>query len=211
MVRAGAKLPLAALGGVAVAGLVLALRSSGSGERSGFSDSAPGRTARRQRFGDFAVAGKTVTISQPSRKELFRFWRDFSNLPAFMENLKSVEDLGGGRSRWTIRAPHGTVTIESEIAMEQENELIAWRSVDGSDIETEGRVAFRDAPCDRGTHVELIIAYKPPLGRAGQTVAKLLQREPSIQARRDLRRFKSLMETGEIATSRNRRMMEETV
>jgi uncharacterized membrane protein len=208
MVRAGAKLPLAALGGLAVAGLVLALKSRSGQERG--SDSAPARTARRQRFGEFAVAGKTVTISRPSREELFRFWRDFSNLPAFMENLQSVEDLGGGRSRWKIQAPYGTVTIESEIAQEQENELIAWRSRDGSDIDTEGRVTFRDAPGGRGTHVELIIAYKPPLGRTGQTVAKLLQREPSIQARRDLRRFKSLMETGEIATSRNRRTIEET-
>lgn len=207
MIRAGAKLPLAALGGVAIAGLVLALKSSSKEGNSG--DDAPGRTARRQRFGDFAVVGKTVTIARPSREDLFRFWRDFSNLPAFMENLQSVEDLGGGRSRWTILAPEGNVTIESEIAQEQENELIAWRSLDGSDIETEGRVTFRDAPGGRGTHVGLIIAYKPPLGAAGQAVAKLLQREPSIQARRDLRRFKSLMETGEIATSRNRRTIEE--
>jgi uncharacterized membrane protein len=87
--------------------------------------------------------------------------------------------------------------------------LIAWRSVEGSDIDTEGRVQFRDAPGDRGTEVELVIAYQPPFGRAGQAIAKLLQREPAIQARRDLRRFKMLMETGEIANSDRRLNLEE--
>lgn len=199
---AGAVAGLLVVGG----GLLLA-RSSGT---RGGKDDAPGRTARTGRFGDYAVVGKTVTISKPSRAELFAFWRDFTNLPAFMDNLDQVEMLGGKRSRWTIKAPAGgSVTVETEIAQEKPGELIAWRSVEGSDIDTEGRVQFRDAPGDRGTEVELVIAYKPPFGRAGQAIAKLLQREPAIQARRDLRRFKMLMETGEIANSDRRLNLEE--
>ena len=191
---AGAVAGLLAVGG----GLLLARSSTTRGGK----DDAPGRTARTGRFGDYAVVGKTVTIAKPQRDQLFAFWRDFTNLPSFMENLESVEALGDKRWRWTIRAPAGgTVTVETEIAQEKPGELIAWRSVEGSDIDTEGRVRFRDAPGGRGTEVELIIAYKPPLGRVGQAVAKLLQREPAIQARRDLRRFKMLMETGEIANS----------
>ncbi len=190
----------AAVAGVlAVGGGLLLARSSAS---RGGKDDAPGRTARTGRFGDYAVVGKTVTISKPSRGELFAFWRDFTNLPAFMDNLERVESLGDRRSRWTIRAPGGaSVVVTTEVAQEKQGELIAWRSVTGSDVDTEGRVAFRDAPGDRGTEVELVIAYKPPLGRAGQAIAKLLQHEPGIQARRDLRRFKMLMETGEIANS----------
>lgn len=199
---AGAVAGLLVVGG----GLLLARSSASQGNK----DDAPGRTARRGRFGDYAVVGKTVTISKPTRAELFAFWRDFTNLPGFMDNLERVEMLGGKRSRWTIAAPGGTsVTIETEIAQEQPGELIAWRSVEGSQIDTEGRVRFRDAPGGRGTEVELVIAYKPPLGRAGQAVAKLLQREPAIQARRDLRRFKMLMETGEIANSDRRLQIEE--
>jgi uncharacterized membrane protein len=173
-------------------------------------DDAPGRSARRGRFGDYAVTGTTVTITKPSRAELFAFWRDFTNLPAFMDNLAKIEKRGKGW-RWTIRAPAGdTVAVDTEIAEERDGELIAWRSTTDSEIATEGRVRFNDAPAGRGTEVTLVVAYKPPYGRAGQAIAKLLQREPAIQARRDLRRFRMLMETGEIATSANRPKIEET-
>lgn len=176
----------------------------------GASDDAPGRTARKHRFGGYAVTGKTVTIAKPGRNELFAFWRDFTNLPGFMENLDRVEMLSDDRSRWTIHAPGGaTMDVETEIAQERDGELIAWRSVEGSQIDTEGRVRFSDAPGGRGTEVELIVAYKPPLGGAGQAIAKLFQREPAIQSRRDLRRFKMLMETGEIANSDRRLNLEE--
>jgi len=167
--------------------------------------SAPRRTSRRHGFGDLAVAGKTVTIAKPSRAELYAFWRDFTNLPAFMENLDAVEDLGQGRWRWTIRAPAGkSVTLVTEVSEDVPDQRIAWHSLEDSDIATEGHVAFRDAPAGRGTYVELEIAYDPPFGNAGRAVAALFQREPALQSRRDLRRFKMLMETGEIATSANR-------
>ncbi|MGN6621585.1 MAG: SRPBCC family protein [Sphingomonas sp.] len=172
-------------------------------------DDAPGRSARRGRFGDYAVTGTTVTITKPTRSELFAFWRDFTNLPAFMDNLDKVEKRGSGW-RWTIRAPAGdAVAVDTEIAEERVDELIAWRATAESEIATEGRVRFKDAPGGRGTEVTLIVAYKPPFGRVGQGIAKLLQREPAIQARRDLRRFRMLMETGEIATSDRRRPTEE--
>lgn len=164
-------------------------------------DSAPGFTAR-QPFGDYAVVGRSVTIARP-RHELYAFWRDFGNLATFMENIVAVRPSGGnGRTVWTIKAPAGrTVDVETEIVMDKPGELIAWRSVPGSDIDTEGRVRFEDAPGPRGTRVSARIAYKPPGGEVGRIVAKLFQREPEVQARHDLKRFKMLMETGEIATS----------
>lgn len=169
-------------------------------------DSAPGYTARRG-FGKYDVVGRTVTIRKP-RSELFAFWRDFANLPEVMENVEAVRIAEGppGRTIWTIKAPAGrTVEVETEIVREIENELIAWRSVEGSDIDTEGRVTFEDAPGERGTRVGLIIAYMPPLGQPGRLAAKAFLREPEIQARHDLKRFKMLMETGEVATSARRR------
>ena len=170
------------------------------------SDDAPGFTARRG-FGEYDVVGRSVTIRKP-RAELFAFWRDFGNLAQFMENLEKVEvsEAGSGKSTWHIKAPAGrTVAVQTEIVREQEGELIAWRSTEGSDIDTEGRVTFEDAPGERGTRVGLIIAYKPPGGEAGRALAKLFLREPEIQARHDLKRFKMLMETGEIATSARRK------
>lgn len=170
-------------------------------------DDAPGFTARRG-FGKYEVAGRTVTIRRP-REELFAFWRDFQNLAQVMTNVERIQPTGeNGRAVWTIKAPAGqTVDVETEIAREVENELIAWRSVEGSDIDTEGRVSFEDAPGERGTRVTLIVAYDAPGGAAGKALAKLFMREPAMQARHDLKRFKMLMETGEIATSARRKDM----
>ena len=193
-----------ALGGVAL-GAYLSTRENG---RKQHPDDSPGY-AKRQGTGAYDVTGRTVTIAKP-RQELFAFFRDFQNLPRFMENLEAVVPTDAeGRNIWKIKAPLGrTVDVETEVVREEEGELIAWRSVEGSDIDTEGRVKFRDAPGDRGTQVQLIIAYKPPVGEVGRLVAKLFQREPAVQARHDLKRFKMLMETGEIATSA--RLREET-
>lgn len=164
-------------------------------------DDAPGRARKLRQLEDYALVGRTVTIDAP-RPELYRFWRDFSNLPRFMENVQSVELLPDARSRWRLAAPAGkTVELISEIVDERENEHIAWRSVEGSDVESHGSVTFRDAPNGRGTVVEAMIAYKPPAGEVGRLIAKIFQREPAIQSRRELKRLKMLMETGEIATS----------
>ncbi len=167
-------------------------------------DSAPGRTARQRRFGRYAVTGRTVTINRP-RAELYAFWRDFRNLPEFMENVRDVQ-VEGDITRWTIRAPMGReVSVVTRIVDDREGEQIAWRSTEASDIDTEGKVTFRDAPAGRGTEVEAIVSYVPPAGELGRLVAKLFQAEPAIQGRRELRRFKMLMEAGEIATNQNHR------
>ena len=148
------------------------------------------------------VIGRTVTINRP-RHELYAFWRDFRNLPRIMENIESVTELDERRSHWVVRAPAGqTVEWDSVIVEDIPDELISWQSEPGADITHSGRIDFRDARGGRGTLVSATIAYDPPAGAVGKLVAKLFQREPKIQARRDLRRFKQFMETGEIATAR---------
>jgi uncharacterized membrane protein len=198
---AGAAAGLGLALGAAALGAFLSTRKSKDAQ----GDDAPGFAARRS-SGQYDVVGRTVTIRRP-RAELFAFWRDIENLAQVMENVESVQRTGGdGRAVWTIKAPAGrTVEIETEIAREVENELIEWRSVEGSDIATEGRVTFEDAPGERGTRVGLMIAYDAPAGELGRAIAKLFLREPETQARHDLKRLKMLMETGEIATSARRR------
>ncbi|QPQ55314.1 SRPBCC family protein [Allosphingosinicella flava] len=187
---------------IGAAAAVVAASRANEGERS---DTAPGSAARKNRFGKYAVVARAITIDRP-RAELYAFWRDFQNLPQFMEDVESIEPTGQDRDIWTIRGPAGkSFRVETEVSEEREGEFIAWRSVEGSEIDTQGKVTFTDAPSGRGTVVEAIIAYDPPGGNAGRAIAKLFQHEPGIQARRELRRFKMLMETGEIATAANRR------
>lgn len=148
-----------------------------------------------------ALVGQTVTINKP-RQELYERWKDFTRFPEFMDNVREVRTMGDGRSQWTIEAPGGTsVELLTRIVEDKPGETIAWVSDPESQVETDGRVEFADAPPGRGTYVRLLLRYKPPAGRIGQAVAKLMQREPNVQARRDLRRFKQLMETGEVTTN----------
>lgn len=166
-------------------------------------DDAPLRARRNDHQDDMAVVGKSILIDRP-RAELFAFWRDFSNLPQFMVALESVTPSGKDRTRWRIKAPLGqTVELETEITDLRENEAIGWRSVEGSDIRTEGHVTFTDAPGNRGTVLTASIGYTPPAGDLGRAIAKLFAAEPNVQARHELKRFKMLMETGEISTSAN--------
>src|SRR5690606_35639103 len=114
------------------------------------------------------VVGRTVTINRP-RSELYAFWHDFSKLPQFMEDVKSVTASGDGRWRWTIAGPGDTdVILETRISSDRPNEMIAWESEEGSQIRHSGHVAFRDAPGGRGTEVSVTIDYDPPGGVAGQ-------------------------------------------
>lgn len=147
-----------------------------------------------------SLSGKTVTINRP-RQELYDYWRDFANLPTFMDNVLSVTKLDEGRWHWAVKAPAGRhVEWVSVITEDRPGELIAWASKEGADVPNSGRIDFADAPGGRGTWVTATILYDPPAGVVGKIIAKMFQREPAIQARRDLRRFKQLMETGEIAT-----------
>lgn len=147
------------------------------------------------------LIGRTVTINQP-REKLYGYWRDFGNLASFMDNVVSVEMLDDRRSHWVVKAPGGkTVEWDALITEDREGELIAWSTAEGADVPNSGRIEFREAQGGRGTVVTATILYDPPGGAIGKLIAKMFQREPAIQARRDLRRFKQLMETGEIATA----------
>jgi uncharacterized membrane protein len=143
---------------------------------------------------------KAITIDK-SPEELYRFWRHFENLPRFMVHLKSVQSTDHRRSHWVAGAPLGTTAEwDAEITEERDNELIAWRSLEGARIPNQGCVRFQRAPGARGTEVRVTLAYTPPMGKLGATVAKLFGEEPGQQLDEDLRRLKCLMEAGEIPT-----------
>lgn len=156
-----------------------------------------------------ALLAEAVTINRPAQ-ELYEFWRNPRNLLPVMENIQAIEVIDDTRSRWTVKAPgERELSWESVVTKDVPGKEIYWQSAPGADIANSGRIEFREAG-PRGTVVRATIAYDPPGGAIGQFIAKLFQREPRIQARRDLRRFKQLMETGEIATAaRTRKQFEE--
>jgi uncharacterized membrane protein len=146
---------------------------------------------------NFACA---ITIARPA-EELYAFWRDFSNLPRFMENIEDVRSNADGLSHWVVKGPNGVVEWDSEIVEDVPGKRIVWNSVEGADVDNAGLIEFRAAPRDRGTELRALISFKAPMGAAGRAIAGLMQKDPHIQTKRDLRRFKQLMETGEVAAS----------
>lgn len=179
--------------------------STANNERQAIDEATDGLIVQR---GDKLVA-RAVTINRP-RDELYAFWRDFSNLPPILDNVVRIEVLDNERSHWVVKSPGGgTVEWDSRITEDRDGELIAWASEEGADIPNSGRIEFRDAGA-RGTVVVATINYDQPFGTLGRVLSRIFQREPKMQAQRDLRRFKQLMETGEIATSsRTKQQLEE--
>lgn len=144
---------------------------------------------------------KCITVNR-SADECYRFWQDFENFPRFMQHLEKVQKLSETESHWRAKAPAGaSVEWNAEIIDDQPGELLAWRSIGESDIRHAGTVRFESASGGRGTVVRVELQYKPPLGKTGAMLAKLFGEEPALQIDQDLRRFKQLMETGEIATT----------
>ena len=140
---------------------------------------------------------KTVSVNAPP-EELYAFWRDFTNLPRFMEHLQSVTVLDDKRSHWVTKGPAGTkAEWDAEIINEIPNELIGWRSVDGSQVDNAGSVHFNAT--GRGTEVKVVLRYDPPGGILGATVARLFGEDPAHQVEEELRHFKQIVETGEVA------------
>ena len=144
---------------------------------------------------------KAITVAR-SAEEAYDLWRSLENLPRFMAHLEAVEELGDGRSRWRAKGPAGrTVEWEAEVVEERSGELIAWRSLPGADVENAGSVRFARAAGGRGTEVVVELDYTPPAGGFGAAAAKLLGEDPPTQLADDLRRFKQVLETGEVVRS----------
>ena len=143
---------------------------------------------------------RAVTVNKP-REELYRQWRDFTQAPRWMEIVESVTEAGEGH-HWVVRGP-GDKRIEYDtvITEERQGEVLAWESVKGATVRSTNRLEFRDAPGGRGTEIHAAMTYHPPGGPLGKVAALVTQKAPEFQVRRDLRRFKQLMETGEIATT----------
>ncbi len=182
--RRRAGLTLAVLGGITAVDLYASLRAT-----------------RNRRVSPEGFAHGSVTINR-TREEAYRFWHDFENLPRFMYHLQSVTSTGPRRSRWSAKAPAGrAVAWEAEIVDERPGEFIRWRSVDGARVPNSGTVRFTQAAGGNGTEVRVELEYAVPGRRVGTLVARAFGENPQQQICDDLRRFKQVIETGELTRS----------
>jgi uncharacterized membrane protein len=173
-----------------VAGAALAGAIAGAAIPFMFSGRGSGSSSRQE-----STTVEESVIIDRSPREIYDFWRNFENLPQFMENIESVTKMNEVRSHWKIKAPAGTsVEFNSLVTEDIPGRLIAWKSEEGATVPNRGRVEFIETSSGSGTNVRTTISYDPPAGAFGRIVAKLFQREPGVQARQDLDRLKQLLE-----------------
>lgn len=164
-------------------------------------DDAPSTASKRDTTDRLERFSRAITINRDPM-ELYRYWRDFSNLPEIMDTILSVTVVDDDTSDWVAKGPGGSqIQWRARVTEDVEGAFIAWKSDEDADVFNEGRISFSPAQGNRGTVVTAVMSYDPPAGLIGRIVAKISQREPEVQLRRDLRRLKQLMETGEIATN----------
>jgi len=159
-------------------------------------DDEPSSPVTSVRRGEGVRVDERIVIARP-RSEVYGFWRNLENLPRFMDHLESVSVVDEERSHWVARGPAGTrVEWDAVVHNEIPNELIAWRSLKGSEVDNAGSVHF--SPTENGdTEVRVVLRYDPPAGRLGAAVARLFGEDPSLQVAEDLRRLKQVVEAGE--------------
>ena len=144
---------------------------------------------------------QTIVVNREPA-DVYQFWLRFDQFPRFMRHLSEVSIRKDGTSHWKAYGPGGQLyEWDAETVQNRPNELITWRSLPGADVTNEGSVRFERAPGGRGTLVRANLRYSPPAGVVGTTVATLLGREPGQEVQEDLRRFKQVIETGEVALS----------
>jgi uncharacterized membrane protein len=143
---------------------------------------------------------KSVTVNVPA-DQLYCFWRNLENLPKLFDNVLSVEVMDSNHSHWTLCVPGGqTLEWDAEITIDRENEMIGWRSLESAGLDNAGYVRFERASGDRGTVVRVALQYNPPAGKFGAALSTVLGEKPATQVEAALRKFKQLMEAGEIPT-----------
>ncbi|HEX2053542.1 MAG TPA: SRPBCC family protein [Actinomycetota bacterium] len=148
------------------------------------------------------LKGRTaITVNKPA-EDVYGYWHQFENLPTFMFHLESVTKRGDNLYHWVAKAPLGRkVEWDAEVVEDLPNQLIRWRSTEDADVPNSGSVRFAPAPGNRGTEVIVEIDYQLPGGAIGDSVARMFGEEPQQQMKDDLRRFKQVLETGEVVRS----------
>jgi len=170
-----------------------------------------GRRVLEEAHSDLVAASRrsverTVTIMRPLA-ELHATLRNVLRWPMFVDAIESVEARDAGGAVLHLRGADGRrLTCVLALVQDQPDAELVWDVSDQGGRRL-GRliVALGPAAGARGTEVRLTAQVEGDGDGATMTVAswaaKLAGEAPEQQVRRILRRFKQLMETGEITTA----------
>lgn len=166
-----------------------------------------GKTIHTLPYGYGIKLKKAVTVGS-SAEHLYQYWRELRNLPKLFDNLLAVDVIDNVRSHWSLKIPGGmTLEWDAEIMVDRENEMVGWRSLAGADIDNAGYIRFERATGGRGTVVRVALQYNPPAGRLGAGLSTLLGERPAGLIEEALRKFKQIMETGEVPVAMDERKL----
>jgi uncharacterized membrane protein len=164
---------------------------------------ATGARSRQASSAHETMVRRVLTINKP-RHEVYEQWRRLEELPRSMNNLQSVEKTDDRHSHWSAKGPLGlTVEWDAETTHQEPDTVISWQSLPDAPVPNHGTVRFSDAPNGRGTQFDLTMFCRLPAGMLGSMIARLSGRHPQAQVESDLRRFKALLEAGEVPTTRD--------
>jgi uncharacterized membrane protein len=196
--RGRLKLAALAVAGVTALDIVSSMRLTSEASPAAGEDPGSYKTADTDTEN---VLAAVITVNKPV-EEVYGFWKNPANYAQFMDHLESVNPTTGGRSHWKVKAPSGlSVEWDAKVVQDIPNELIRWSSIDSENVDSTGTVRFRPAPGNRGTIVSLDVQYKPRGGPLGAKIGKVFAAMPKTQMQNDLRRFKQLIEVGEVVKS----------
>ena len=137
--------------------------------------------------GDGIRVVRTMTVEAPI-EGVYEFWSDFENFPRFMSHVREVNRTGPDRTHWVVAGPGGTpIEWDAVVTDRVPNEVIGWRTVEGSLVEHRGTVRFRPAG-NGATRIEIRMTYRPVGGALGHGVAELFGSDPERVIGEDLAR-----------------------
>lgn len=143
----------------------------------------------------WGTVNQSIVIARPAR-ELYEIWRDLESLPRILTHVKVVRETSPTHSHWVVEGPLGTdVEWDSLLVQDLPGKRISWKSTGDSEVDNEGSVEFHEEAGTGYTRVDVRIAYRPPAGALGKTVAALFGKNPDTQVEDDLAHFKEAVET----------------
>jgi uncharacterized membrane protein len=135
--------------------------------------------------------------------DVYAFWKDFGKAPLWMEHVQSVSPLDDRHARWIRKSSvAGSLEWITEVVEDVPNRSVSWRIPANAHCNCDlyGNVVFNEIEHGRGTAVTLSIRYKMHAGLLHSGATLIIGQEPARHIGEDLRRFKMLLEAGEIAT-----------